>query len=177
MNTIHEAFNNSYNTVGRIGEVMVIDYLTYLGFEVNDLENDIKLQRKGQDLIVNGVRIEIKHDRRIADTGNIFAEWSNERPNYIEKGWLQKSQADYLFILSTDNRLYILEMQQLKAIMPQAGRYIRFPNKIDGGYSTAYTLPIAKADKLDLLLHTVDFASQSADDADFFVSILGKVNE
>lgn len=100
--------------------------------------------------------IEVKDDRRIADTGNILCEW---KKYFYDTGETRrgniKNDYDYYCIVSQqDRRIYVLDGIILRKYY-QCGEMISIYHDNDITY--AYLLPLSFIQKKGGLLHTITY--------------------
>lgn len=109
--------------VGKVGEEAVLSWLRQR-HDVRDVREDKEYQKQDIDFIVDeAVSLEIKTDNNISRTGNIYIET-------YKGGWYEYCGADYLGIYSPQTaKLYILDYQRLKSILPTFGRTIKHIDK------------------------------------------------
>lgn len=103
-----------------LGETECINFLTNLGYDVEDVSDNRNYWFKDIDLICRKdgktTTIEVKADSKINTTNNLFIETvSNEQTK--REGWFFYCEADYLFYYDTiDQYLYIINYDDLKQL-------------------------------------------------------------
>ena len=107
---IDGSFQTQYK-IGLEGEELVLRYLKQK-HSIEDVRLDKYFQERDIDFIVDGVSLEIKTDKNISKTGNIYLETRND-------GWFNKCRAEYLGIYSPQTKtVYILKYDILKSLLP-----------------------------------------------------------
>lgn len=149
------AFEKQKLINGRPTELMVIKYLSYLGYEIIDCADDMQKQKQGCDLIADGAVVQVKKDWKISQTGNFFGEWATERRGYTEQGWMQHSKAQWLLYFDGVDTLYFLDMPKFIDYLTQHGRMQRFVNHGDNTHVWGYLLKKDKAKDLGILQKAV----------------------
>lgn len=134
----------SSKVIGKIGEEKAIEILKRMGYTVWDVRGKKEFQFKDIDFRVNRrinnigknvysvdspfVELEIKTDRKISKTENIFlelstykryekSEFERDKSNkkYKENGWYFKTKADVIMYYDLNNDFfYFLHMQKLR---------------------------------------------------------------
>lgn len=132
-----------------MGEQEVKEFLRAAGYTVKDVSNNPAYFKKDIDLIATNpttgktVTIEVKWDRRIAQTRNFFIEIANIR-SQEGKGWFNFSEADYLYYVdAVNNYLYIFKFKELEKYINEHGGRLEVQSTLDGSYG--YLLPVVKA--------------------------------
>jgi hypothetical protein len=156
MNTQYENFNCKYDAEGRPTEIMVIKYLSYLGYSIEDCKNQMQKQRRGYDIVVNGkIKIEIKKDWKISETGNFLGEWAIERKKFQEAGWMQHTIADWLIYFDGVDTLYLLDMQKFITSLTNYYHLRYYQNVGDKCNIWGYLLNKDKAKQFGILKKTI----------------------
>lgn len=131
------------------GESEVKDYLRSAGYEVTDVSDCPAYWGKDIDLIAKNpitggtATIEVKWDKRIAETRNFFIEIANLRSNE-GKGWFNFCEADFIYYLDAQNLfLYIFKFKELEKYINSNGGRLEVQSTLDGSYG--YLLPLSKA--------------------------------
>lgn len=132
-----------------MGEDEVKKFLRAAGYTVKDVSNNPAYFKKDIDLIATNpetgksVSIEVKWDRRIAQTKNFFIEIANLRSNE-GKGWFNFCEADFIYYIDAlNNYLYIFKFKELEKYINEYGARLEINSTLDGSYG--YLLPVAKA--------------------------------
>lgn len=113
--------------LGSYCEQLVYAYLRSTGATINDVTADAEYQAQEIDAVItlpDGSQraIEIKGDRQIAGTGNLFVEHRIRLYNSgtWRNGWYHTSKADYLYYVDVVNMwLYIIPMDGLRAYIAE----------------------------------------------------------
>lgn len=107
---IDGSFQSQYR-IGLEGEELVLKYLKQ-SHNIKDVRLNKYYQDKDIDFIVDGVSLEIKTDKNISKTGNIYLETRND-------GWFNKCRAEYLGIYSPQLKtVFIFKYDMLKSLIP-----------------------------------------------------------
>ena len=158
-------FNKQINQNGRPTELMVKAYLSYLGYNIVDCENDMQKQKQGYDLIADGTVVQVKKDWKISQTGNFFGEWATERKGYTERGWMQHSKAEWLIYFDGVDTIHFLDMQKFIEYLTENENMRRFTNKGDSTntytiYVWGYLLKKEKAEQLGIWKKSVKLSDE-----------------
>lgn len=111
--------NNNWSElkkIGEQGEQAAINLLKRYSVSVEDVSDNSAYYDKDIDLLCvnrfgNSYSVEVKWDKRIAATGNMFIELFAGKND----GWFKKCEADYLFYGDSNNQcFYILEYKELR---------------------------------------------------------------
>lgn len=150
-------------SVGEQAEEAVADYMKARGHRVIDVRSARDYQKQDIDfLLINNkaqqCSLEVKHDRNMNNTGNLFFEGAKERKTGWYDGWLSKCAADYICFYC-NGRGYILNFKDTKARLKELSREIEY--YIDGGRAKAYLLPIDTAERAGLVSFSFDLNSES----------------
>lgn len=128
-----------------------------------DKDIDIVIDSKSRPLQLHyDVRTtyEIKTDLRLNETNNLFIETETKRDNgYSTKGWLYKSQADYLLYYSPQrNEYYYMKLSVLREyIKNNKIRYVESYNSEEQAYNCGYLLNLNMARKIpDIEFYTLN---------------------
>ena len=93
-------------TVGKVGELKVIEYFQRQNKPVKDVSNIRQYQNIDVDLIADGLYIEVKTSNTIQYKNSIVFELVSDM-NYCREGWFETSQADiFIFYSPQQNKLY-----------------------------------------------------------------------
>lgn len=132
-----------------MGEDEVKTFLRAAGYKVQDVSNNPAYFKKDIDLLATNpetgktVSIEVKWDRRMAQTRNFFIEIANIR-SHEGKGWFNFSEADFIYYIdAVNNYLYIFKFKELEDYINKNGGRLEIQSTLDGSYG--YLLPIIKA--------------------------------
>ena len=113
--------------------------------DLSDFDLDFAYGREGEvlvrEILTGGVTVEVKRDRRLVETGNIYIEtafYSRSTYNWIESG-LMKTKADrWAFVL--EGLVIIVSTDDLKKAIDKYGRPIS--NKIEPNPSKGFLITI-----------------------------------
>lgn len=128
------------------GEYELKNALRESGYKVKDVSMDPYYWHEDVDLIAtnlstnNVTKIEVKWDKRLADTGNFFIEINNPKGEY-GKGWFKICKADILAYGDAVNKMfYLIKFPQLKKYIEEHEQELQMRRTWDG--SEGYILPI-----------------------------------
>lgn len=114
---------NNFNkalAAGKVGEDLVLDYMTAIGYHMEDVSGDKDFQKRDIDFLAcykgNRMAIEVKADSRVAETGNLVVETcTNIDAN--KKGWFFTTQATHIFFVDVVNNIvHCARMDELKQL-------------------------------------------------------------
>jgi len=89
--------------------------------------------------------LEVKKDKNLFRTRNIFVECGFQRGNYFSSGWLSYCEADYICYFDTAaNRGVIVDREKLLHLLDK-GKVISFYDKTDDKMGKAVLVPLAVA--------------------------------
>lgn len=125
-------------SAGKAGESAAALLLEQRGWSVEDVSQNKEYQQKDIDFIVakDGIEttIEVKTDAQMAHTGNFFIE--REQGN--KKGWYYYCEAEFLFYLDSQNRIFhIFKFEDLREYIRANDTRLRTASLKDG-YRTIY---------------------------------------
>jgi|WetSurMetagenome_2_1015567.scaffolds.fasta_scaffold190204_2 hypothetical protein len=131
-------YNGKMMKKGKEGEFTVFKYLKTLDniLYIIDLSEDETFRKPDIDGIIIDSKfiphtIEIKSDKRIDETSNIW--WETHRMYNISgyyEGWATRSKSEYLFIYcSKTNNLYIFKFEILRNRINELKKNIKFISK------------------------------------------------
>lgn len=134
-------FNEPHNP----GEWELKATLRNHGYSVEDVSDNPNYWYKDIDLIVTNNEtgqvssIEVKWDRRIAATGNLYIEFANPRSKG-GKGWFEFCEADLLAYGDAVNKVfYIIKVSELKKFVARNRDVLQVRKTWDG--SQGFLLP------------------------------------
>lgn len=145
---LKEQFNKDL-VQGKKGEAIVAQYLSNMGYQVEDVSDKRQDYHKGDLLITlpTGEKryVEVKNDTVIGKTQNILCE---EEVYYKDKGYFAPgfmySDYDIYAIVSMDQQeIYFFDFSKLKEIYKRLGRYKRF--NYPDQYSDCFLLELCRA--------------------------------
>lgn len=100
---------------GKIAELKVQKYFKDLGYAIEDTSKDSYYWDKDIDMLVKKgdkeFKIEVKQDNLISTSHNILVE--DFRKNDGHKGWLHKTEADFIFFVGNKDT-YITKPEELR---------------------------------------------------------------
>lgn len=104
---------------GKWGEAQVASLLDKAGIRYEDVSEVKEWQDVDVDFILEGkIRLEVKTDFAIKNTGNIFIEVNKERNGKIYPGWWQKIQADSIaWVDALNGIVYMISVRKLRLWM------------------------------------------------------------
>ena len=152
---------------GDIGEAIVKEYLEdVLHCTVTDVSQEPKYQQMDIDFLVDRDSfseqrtVEVKNDYKLAETGNFFCEYDTYKCGVRYRGWMNKSKADWLFIIQLEGRkIYVLNFNRLKGYCDSHKGLIRqFYNYKEDAYTQAVLLPVWKARENKILIKEIDLS-------------------
>lgn len=137
------------------GEQEVKDYLRANGYTVADVSDLPEFWKIDVDLLAykesleDEVKIEVKNDKVISRTGNLFIELFTDVAKG-RAGWFKITQADYIYYRDRENQtVYILPFEQLNQFVSDNEKNLKVvcaPDyRRDGQiskYSSGYVIPI-----------------------------------
>lgn len=97
--------------IGHAGEQFVARWLSRRGRDCRYAERID--QRRGIDLFVDDIAVEVKTDLRCAETGNVFIETTSVDIHNVP-GWAVTSEAIWLFFLLPPTEMLIIETRRLR---------------------------------------------------------------
>lgn len=143
---------NSFEKMNQQGlkvQEIVKNHLETRGNILKDVSQDKDYQKKDIDFLVykdgEMTTLEVKKDKSLYRTGNIFLECGAYRGDNYSAGWLFYCEADYIAIYDTTARKgIIVDRLQLLPLLEQ-GKIITYYDKIDDKNCKAVLLPMRKA--------------------------------
>lgn len=114
-NTQKDYFYNCLKTA-KIGEELVKEFFEKKGYKVQDVSDDKEWQEHDIDLLVYQNdklihKIEVKTDEKALATGNVFIETKSNQ----SLGWIWKTEADYIYIVIPNIKIYVLYKDEFVA--------------------------------------------------------------
>lgn len=120
------------------GEQETKDYLRQCGYKVEDVSENSKYWRRDIDLLCTNpftgavTSIEVKYDKRIADTQNFYIEIENPRSR-SGAGWYKFCEADLIFYIdAATNYTYIIEVAKLHSYIEENKSTLKTKSTSDG---------------------------------------------
>ena len=134
------------------GEYDLMWSLREHGYTVKDVSNNPEYWGKDIDLIATNIftevttTLEVKWDKRIAATGNLFIELENPRSK-CGNGWYKFCEADLLAYGDAINRIfYFIRMSKLREYINEHKLDMKYSTTADGSYG--YLLPLFHVEHL-----------------------------
>lgn len=114
-NTQKDYFYSCLRTA-KIGEEIVADIFKKDGYTIQDVSENKEWQESDVDLLVyknNKLvhKIEVKTDEKALETGNVFIETKSNQ----SLGWVWKTEADYIYIVIPNIKIYVLYKDEFVA--------------------------------------------------------------
>lgn len=116
------------------------------GYKVRDVSMEPEYWHEDVDLIATNIftekvtKIEVKWDKRLAETGNFFIEFINPKGEF-GKGWFKICKADVLAYGDAVNKIfYMIDFNELKKYIAENEEYLEVRKVWDG--STGYLVPL-----------------------------------
>lgn len=130
------------------GEYELMWGLREHGYIVDNVTNEPNYWSKDIDFLIVPVlgadivtSIEVKWDKRIAATGNLFIELENPR-SIRGNGWFKFCEADYIAYGDAVNRIfYFIKLADLRAHIAEHKLELKYRTTSDGSYG--YLLPLS----------------------------------
>lgn len=130
------------------GEYELKNELRAHGYKVKDVSMEPYYWHEDVDLIATNIetakvtKIEVKWDKRLADTGNFFIETTNPKGEG-GKGWFKICKADILaYGDAVNKRFYLIDFPALERYIKENGQELQERRTWDG--SVGYVLPVSK---------------------------------
>lgn len=138
------------NSKGKIGEVVISNYLFSLGFSVADVSDNPEYQKKDIDFVVSQgeqqFTLEVKTDYQISKTGNLlfedvfFQDWGED------EGWFHYCQADYIVFYDVESgKAYWLDSAVMREVVPKRSDYRIYLSYGDGCRKGCYLMDLGAA--------------------------------
>lgn len=110
-------FENEFQrdkAIGKIGEKMVIEYYSGLGYDVLDVSENAYYQYNDDiDLFIDGISTEVKTQTCLQENKICIELVGNLEKNY--QGWFYKTTAQYIIFVDTANKvLYRIFTEDLR---------------------------------------------------------------
>ena len=150
----------SFETMNKQGlavQEIVKSHLEDRGIEVVDVSQIKDYQKHDIDFILfkegKSTTLEVKKDKSLFRTGNIFIECGFQRGNFYSAGWVKYCEADYIcYYDTTAARGIIIDRLELLSLLDQ-GKVIDFYDKIDDKNCKAVLIPLLLARKKGIIKH------------------------
>ena len=125
------------NIQGLKVQEIVKKHLESRSIQVKDVSQDKDYQKRDIDFLLkkgnNFTTLEVKKDKSLYRTGNIFVECGFQRGQNYSRGWLQYCEADYIcYYDTTAARGIIVDRAKLLSLL-DCGRVINFYDRYDDG--------------------------------------------
>lgn len=161
-----EQFNKDL-VAARHAEGLVHKYFSLLDKEHNfiNVAEDPEYFYKGDVLATdnsgNRIFIEVKDDKRIADTGNILCEENvyYHSSDYLGRGNMQSDCDIYCVVSQPESKIYVFDFKKLKEYYKVLGVYKEIPHADQT--TQCYLLPLWVAKKHDILIGTIDYSGEA----------------
>ena len=146
---------------GKKAEEIVSSYLsTEKGYQLINVTNIKKYQDKDIDFLLNyrnrTFSIEVKTDYKIHKTNRFLLEYDTYKDNKVWRGWMNKSQTDYLIWYSFElNTMFILDFAKLKEWADKQPKK-RINNPFEKCQFDAVFIEISKCRELGILRETIE---------------------
>lgn len=135
------------NSKGKLGEEVIANFLSSLGYSILDVSNMKEYQHQDIDFLIDSnITLEVKTDFQISKTGNLlfedvfFQEYGN-----IE-GWLHYCKADYLVFYDVESKTaYWLDGAVMREVVPHRSDYRIYSSPGDGCRKGCYLMDLATA--------------------------------
>ena len=136
---------------------LVKQHLAARGHKIIDVSQNKDYQKVDIDFIVakdgNRTTLEVKKDKSLFTTRNIFIECGFMKGNYYSAGWLKYCQADYICYYDTSRRRgIIVDRAKLLSLLDQ-GKEKTFYDKYDQKQGKAILLPLDIAYQNNAIVH------------------------
>ena len=134
---------------------IVKSHLTQRHIKVVDVSQVKDYQRHDIDFILfkgdKSTTLEVKKDKSLFRTGNIFVECGSQRGIYYSAGWVKYCEADYICYYDTvAARGIIVDRLELLSLLDK-GTKIQYQDKFDDRLMTAILLPLDIAKKAGII--------------------------
>lgn len=137
------------NKEGLAVQEVVKRHLESRSITVTDVSQDKAYQKVDIDFLLEKdeqtTSLEVKKDKSLFRTGNIFVECGFYRGNYYSAGWIKYCEADYICYYDTTQRRGIIVDRYILLSLLEQGKKKEFYDKIDGKNGIAILLPMEVA--------------------------------
>ena len=146
---------------GKKAEEIVSSYLsTKKGYQLINVTKDKEYQDKDIDFLLDYKNrtfgIEVKTDYKIHKTNRFLLEYDTYKDNKVWRGWMNKSQTDYLIWYSFElNTMFILDFAKLKEWADKQPKK-RINNPFEKCQFDAVFIDISKCKELGILRETIE---------------------
>lgn len=139
------------NAQGLEVQEIVKKHLEKRGNKVVDVSQVKEYQKIDIDFIISKgteqTTLEVKKDKSLYKTGNIFIECGFQRGNYYSAGWIKYCKADYICFFDTVQRKGIILDRNKLILLLEQGNVISYYDKMDKKQGKAVLLPLEVAYK------------------------------
>ena len=141
------------NKEGLEVQEIVKTHLEQSGITVIDVSQDKEYQKVDIDFILKKypqeTTLEVKKDKSLYRTGNIFIECGFQRGNFYSAGWAKYCEADYICYYDTYRRRGLIADRPKLLSLLDKGKKINFYDRVDNRTGIAILIPmkIAKENK------------------------------
>ncbi len=138
---------------------LVKHHLENRGHTIIDVSEDAEYQCQDIDFIVeNGEQrttLEVKKDKSLFTTKNIFIEAGFRRDSYYTLGWLKKCKAEYICYYDTTRRKgIIVDFPLIKSLLEPYAERRCFYDKYDDKEGMAFLLPFGIAQEKGAVVYS-----------------------
>ena len=138
------------NAIGKRGEKIFSDFMSRIGIKFTDVSEDENYQSDDVDFLVSSkklgrdVGVEVKNDRWIHRTGNVFFE-TVSNVDFDTQGCFSKSKADFMAIVSEDEHsIYFIKMVPLREFVEKNMNSLTKIERVSGSNSSGYLIPLSE---------------------------------
>lgn len=145
------------NKQGLAVQEIVKAHLESRGNKIVDVSQVKEYQKRDIDFIVSKdgktTTLEVKKDKSLFRTGNIFIECGSYRGNYYSAGWIKYCDADYIcYYDTTAAKGLILDRLILLSLLDQ-GKVIDYYDKLDDKQKKVILLPLSVAKSNNAIIY------------------------
>lgn len=145
------------NKQGLAVQEIVKAHLESRGNKIIDVSQVKEYQKRDIDFIVSKdgktTTLEVKKDKSLFRTGNIFIECGSYRGNYYSAGWIKYCDADYIcYYDTTAAKGLILDRLILLSLLDQ-GKVIDYYDKLDDKQKKVILLPLSVAKSNNAIIY------------------------
>lgn len=145
--------------IAKAGEKIVADIFKKEGYTIKDVSDNKEWQESDVDLLIYKnnkpiYKIEVKTDEKALETSNIFIETKSNRG----LGWIWKTEADYIYIVIPNTKVYVLYRDEFvawfKSIMHECKLRSAKTTDVNGKvlyYNWGRLIPLEVLDKLEFV--------------------------
>lgn len=145
------------NSQGLAVQEIVKRHLESRGNKIVDVSQVKEYQKIDIDFLISKgnqqTTLEVKKDKSLFRTGNIFIECGFQRGDYYSPGWIKYCRADYICFYDTAQRKGIILDRAKLILLLEQGKVINFYDKIDNKSGKAILLPLDIAIKNNAVVY------------------------